>query len=149
MHPLPHRYDVLARGGPTGNLSVEAANLPSLAVTAPAQFGGPGNVWSPEDLLVASVASCFILTFDTLAELSHLPWIELACPTEATLEMADGKRRFTRFFLRPTLKLPKGADPRKAEHLLHQAEERCLITASLSSSVNLSASIEFADTPAP
>lgn len=147
MHPLPHRYDVVARGGPTGLLSIEATNLPTLEATAPAQFGGPGNVWSPEDLLVASVASCFILTFDTLAELSRLPWIEISCPTEAILEMADGKRKFTRFTLRPTLKLPRGADPKKAEHLLHKAEERCLITASLSSSVSLSATIEFGDAP--
>ncbi|MGD9895863.1 MAG: OsmC family protein [Candidatus Methylacidiphilaceae bacterium] len=147
MHPLPHRYEVIARGGPSGNLSVEAKNLPTLAVTAPAQFGGPGNVWSPEDLLAASVASCFILTFDTLAELSHLPWLEITCPAEGLLEMSDGKRRFTRFLLRPTLKLPKGGDPKKAEHLLHKAEERCLITASLTSSVTLSASIEFADSP--
>lgn len=145
MHPLPHRYSVVARGGPTGNLFVEAAGLPTLEVTTPAQFGGPGNIWSPEDLLVASVASCFILTFDTIAELSHLPWIAITCPTEATLEMADGKRRFTRFLLHPTLKLPTGTDPKKAEHLLHKAEERCLITASLSNSVSLSASIEFAD----
>ena len=102
MQPLPHRYDVVARGGPTGNLLVESENLPTLEATAPAQFGGPGNVWSPEDLLVASVASCFILTFDTLAEFAHLPWIEIRCPTEAILEMADGKRRFTRFFMRPS-----------------------------------------------
>ncbi|QSR84591.1 OsmC family protein [Methylacidimicrobium sp. B4] len=145
MHPLPHRYDVVARGGPTGLLSIEAANLPTLEATAPPQFGGPGNVWSPEALLVAAVASCFILTFDTIAELSRLPWIEIACPTEGILELADGKRRFTRFFLRPTLQLPKGADAKKAEHLLHKAEEHCLITASLSSSVSLSASLEFAD----
>ncbi|VVM07540.1 hypothetical protein MAMC_01681 [Methylacidimicrobium cyclopophantes] len=145
MHPLPHRYEVVARGGPTGNLSVAGANLPSLEVTAPAQFGGPGNVWSPEELLTASVASCFLLTFDTLAEFARLPWIELSCPTEAILEMADGKRRFTRFSLRPTLKLPRGADAQKAEHLLRKAEERCLVTASLSGAVTLSASIEFAD----
>lgn len=148
VQPLPHRYDVVARGGPTGLLSIAAKNLPTLAAAAPAPFGGPGNVWSPEDLLVASVASCFILTFDTIAELSRLPWIEIVCPAEGILEMADGKRRFTRFYLRPTLKLPKGADAGKAEQLLRKAEERCLITASLSGGVSLAASIEFAEDPA-
>jgi organic hydroperoxide reductase OsmC/OhrA len=31
------------------------------------QLGGPGGQWSPETLLVAAAAECFILTFRAVA----------------------------------------------------------------------------------
>jgi hypothetical protein len=34
---------------------------------APAEFGGPGDQWSPESLLAGAIASCFALTFRFVA----------------------------------------------------------------------------------
>ena len=48
--------------------SVSSPDKPDLTVATPPEFkGGVPGVWSPEDLLVASVASCFAVTLIAVA----------------------------------------------------------------------------------
>jgi organic hydroperoxide reductase OsmC/OhrA len=63
MYPLPHQYRAHADGGPGGIVQLGADALPGLETTAPPEFDGPGGYWSPETLLVGSIANCYILTF--------------------------------------------------------------------------------------
>lgn len=48
--------------------SVRARGNPELTVAAPPEFGGPEGVWSPEQLLAASIGSCLLSTFLAFAE---------------------------------------------------------------------------------
>jgi len=41
--------------------------LPDLRLEAPSDFGGPGDAWSPEHLLLVAVQSCFLLTLRAVA----------------------------------------------------------------------------------
>ena len=70
MEELPHHYIVSSSASSEGSVLVEAVGLPSLETAPPAEFGGPGDKWSPESLLVAAVADCFILTFRAIARAS-------------------------------------------------------------------------------
>ena len=56
MEHLPHRYKVGASADTEGSVTISSDMLPSLTTAPPRQFGGPGNQWSPETLLVAAVA---------------------------------------------------------------------------------------------
>jgi organic hydroperoxide reductase OsmC/OhrA len=40
---------------------------PALRVATPPEFGGPTDAWSPLELFVASIGSCYMSTFLTLA----------------------------------------------------------------------------------
>jgi organic hydroperoxide reductase OsmC/OhrA len=131
MHPYPHLYTVCADGGATGSVSVNATGLPQIDTAPPVQFDGPGGTWSPETLLYAAVADCFILTFRALARASKCNWSELTCQVEGVLDRVDGIAQFTRFATRATLKLAEGADVNIAHTLLEKAEDRCLIANSL------------------
>ena len=62
MHPYPHVYTVRATADPEGDVPVDSAGLPTLTTAPPAEFDGPGDRWSPETLLVAAVADCFLLS---------------------------------------------------------------------------------------
>jgi organic hydroperoxide reductase OsmC/OhrA len=54
--------------------SVSSSGKPELEVATPPEFkGGLAGVWSPEDLLVASVASCFSVTLVAVLERRDLP----------------------------------------------------------------------------
>src|SRR5919198_6646339 len=55
-----------------------AFDKPDLRIATPPQFrrGVPG-VWSPEELLVAAVASCFALTLAAVAERMEVPLLAL------------------------------------------------------------------------
>ncbi|MGB5324481.1 MAG: hypothetical protein WBN40_03520 [Pseudomonadales bacterium] len=60
MEPLPHSYRVTVHGEPGNVLVVRAQNLPELQVAPPLQFDGPGDRWSPEELLMAPIVNCFV-----------------------------------------------------------------------------------------
>ena len=142
MHPYPHTYVVEASARPTDDVTISSTRLPDLATAPPAEFDGPGDRWSPETLLCASVANCFILTFRSHARASKLEWAGLECRTEAVLENVGGVPQFTRFRTHATLKIPAGADAVKARMLLQKAEDRCLVTNSLKGERHLDAAIE-------
>src|SRR5215510_9017244 len=127
MHPYPHLYKVSASGAATGSIAVSAAGLPTLETAPPPEFDGPGGVWSPETLLCASVADCFILTFRAVSRAARFEWQKLECQVEGTLERADGVSKFTRFVTRAELTVPAGTDVAKAQTLLEKAEHGCLI----------------------
>jgi organic hydroperoxide reductase OsmC/OhrA len=141
MHPYPHLYKTSAVADPDSVVRICSPGLEDISTTAPPEFGGPEGSWSPETLLVASVADCFILSFRAIARASKLEWLELSCAADGYLDRVDNVTRFTRFDLQARLKLPEGADHRKAERVLHMSEKNCLITNSLSSEVNLETEI--------
>jgi hypothetical protein len=50
MQALPHQYYAKATGKPDVYLDVSVTNLADIIVAPPAQFGGPGDEWSPEKI---------------------------------------------------------------------------------------------------
>jgi organic hydroperoxide reductase OsmC/OhrA len=131
MHPYPHLYTVQASATPTGDVPVSSTGLPSLATAPPAEFDGPGDRWSPETLLVAALADCFLLSFRGVARANKFDWHALECSVEGKLERVEGKTHFTHYVVRATLRVPAGADEAKARQLLERAEHVCLISNSL------------------
>ncbi len=144
MQDLPHHYQVSAQAGPEGDVALDSDGVPTMASAPPVEFGGPGGRWSPESLLVAAVADCFVLSFRAIARASRLPWTALQCDVEGTLARADGKTKFTEFAVRATLKVPLDVDQDKARTLMAKAEAGCLITNSLSATTHLTAVVEVA-----
>ncbi|MEO8061580.1 MAG: OsmC family protein [Pseudomonadota bacterium] len=131
MHPYPHLYRASASGAPAGSVIVSSPQLPNLETAPPPEFDGPGGIWSPESLLCAAVADCFILTFRAVSRASKLEWLKLECRVEGVLERVDGISQFTRYTTLATLQVPPDADTAKARALLERAEHGCLISNSL------------------
>jgi len=142
MHPFPHRYAVVADATPEGEITLAADDLQALRSAAPVEFDGPGRLWSPEHLIVAAVADCFVLTFQGIVRKSRLPWISVTCKVAGTLERIDNVTRFTAFDIRPHLYLPDDIHIEQARRILVRAEETCLITRSLNAAINLHSRIE-------
>jgi organic hydroperoxide reductase OsmC/OhrA len=141
MQAYPHRYEVNAAADAEGNVLVRSQGLPTLTTAPPPQFGGAGGQWSPETLLVAAAADCFILTFRAIASASKLPWRRFSCDAEGVLDRSDGIVRFTTLHLRAHLVVPTGVDTDRARHLLEKAEASCLVTNSLAFRPTLAAEI--------
>jgi peroxiredoxin-like protein len=131
MQAYPHHYEVQGLTETEGHVVVRSQGLPTLATAAPAQFGGPGDQWSPETLLVAAVSGCFILTFRAIAAGSKLAWRRLECDAEGVLDRSDGVVRFTELHLRARLVIPAGGDAERAKRLAEKAEKTCLVSNSL------------------
>ena len=137
MKPLPHRYEVRIAGGPLGHATLASPGVPDLATAAPADFGGPGDAWSPEQLLVAAVEACFLLTFRAIAQASRIEFTSLAVEGAGSADRAEGGIRFTEIVLRPRLALPAGTDSIRVHRALEKAEKTCLVSASLSTPIRL------------
>lgn len=141
MHPYPHVYEASASSGPAGSVAVTSPRLEALSTAPPAEFGGPGDQWSPETLLVASVANCFVLTLRALARPANLSWLRLSCRVEGVLERVEGETRFTRFVTYATLTVPNSTDEAAARNVLERAERSCLIANSLKGDRRLEAEV--------
>ena len=86
MQDFPHHYAVSATAEVGANVRLDSPGLEQLESAGPAEFGGPGDLWSPETLLVAAVADCYILSFRAIARASKLDWISLRCDVVGDLE---------------------------------------------------------------
>jgi len=137
MHPLPHQYTVDARAGATGSVQLCGDGLPAIMCAPPAQFGGPGDQWSPEDLLIGAVADCFVLSFRAIARASKLEWSHLECRVDGTLDRVEGVTRFVGMTVHARLTAPAGTSRDKAERLLAKAENSCLVSNSLACEIGL------------
>jgi organic hydroperoxide reductase OsmC/OhrA len=144
MQDLPHQYLVSADAKSNGNVVLSSDDVADLVSAPPAQFGGPGDQWSPESLLVAAVADCFILSFRAIARASRLEWDSLRCSVDGTLDRVERVTQFTGFNVSATLHVPSGTDEAKAQRLLEKAEHACLITNSLKAEPHLETSVHVA-----
>ncbi len=141
MQDLPHLYTVSATAEPDMNVKLAAAGLPDLETAAPPEFGGPGDVWSPETLLVGAVTDCFILSFRAIARTARLDWTSLTCSAEGTLEKIEKLTQFTGFKVTAKLTVPAGTNEAKARTILEKAEKYCLITNSMKAESHLEAEV--------
>ena len=141
MLGYPHKYLATANGGDEGDVVVSGEGLPDLKTQSPPQFGGPEGVWSPEVMLSAAVANCFILTFRAIARASKFEWTSIECDVEGVLDRPERTTFFTAFNIHAVLHLPTDAKTELAQRLMEKAEHVCLITASLKSEIVLTTEI--------
>lgn len=145
MHQFPHTYSVSANASTDSLVTLSADGVESISSAPPVEFDGPGDQWSPESLLVAAVADCFILSFRAIARASRLDWSDLSCDVDGSLEKSSGGPRFTGFAVKARLTINDSNDADKAEKLLQKAEQACLITNSLIADSHLVAEVLVAD----
>ena len=89
MQDFPHHYRTSASARHDSNVDLTSPGLPNLPAAAPAEFGGPGDHWSPETLLAAAVASCFKLSFKAIARAAKFEWVSIRCDVVAVLDLVD------------------------------------------------------------
>jgi len=109
-----------------------APGKPELEVATPPEFrGGIEGVWSPEDLLVASTASCFAVTLTAVAEAFGLPlWGLDVHGVGHVRRRENGRFAFVEIELAVELETVPGRED-EARVAVERAEQLCLIAAAL------------------
>jgi organic hydroperoxide reductase OsmC/OhrA len=102
----------------------------AIEVTPPPVFRGTDpTTWSPEDFFVAAAASCLAVTFTGLAERAGLEYGSFTVDGDGVCgRRDDGRFGFTRLQL--TFRI-EADDAAEARRLVEQAEDNCLVSASL------------------
>jgi organic hydroperoxide reductase OsmC/OhrA len=120
---------------------------------APPQFGGLEGRWSPEDLLLCAVASCFTTTFRALADYSKLEFTDLEVEVEGRVRKAESGYEFAGILIRPTVTISNLEQRLRADWLLEKAKRLCLVARALvtqlrfESRVQVVTGVEASETP--
>jgi organic hydroperoxide reductase OsmC/OhrA len=95
-------------------------------------FKGDKSRYSPEDLLLSSVAACHMLWYLHLCSVASVVITAYEDKAEGTMvETSDGGGYFTQVILKPLITLKDGAMQAKADALHHEANKLCFIANSV------------------
>jgi peroxiredoxin-like protein len=128
---------------------LDAAGLPSVAIGAPPEFNGREGNWSPEQLLVASVNSCYVLTLLAIAENSKIGLVSLTSSAKGKLEKVSGAGyQITEITIKPKIIAASAKDVERVSRVVEKAKQNCFISNSIKSSITLAPEIFHQQTPA-
>jgi organic hydroperoxide reductase OsmC/OhrA len=120
-------------GGFARDHEITAPGRPPIAGSSDPAFRGDPGRYSPEELLVASLAACHMLWYLHLCADAGIVVTGYVDPAGGTMvETATGDGHFTEVVLRPRVEVRPGSDLGKAERLHELAHRRCFIARSVS-----------------
>lgn len=126
-------------------LTVAEGIQPSIHFSAPPEFQGQGGVWTPEHLLAASVAGCFISTFSAIADLSKMQFASLDLDAEAVLRKGEKGWNFTQIVVHPRLRIVREEDRERANRLLDKVEKNCFVACALAIPIEIKPEVILAE----
>ena len=145
-----HTYEVRARSTRLRSGVVASDRVPEpIRFSAPPEFFGEPQVWTPEHFFVAALVSCYVSTFSGIANASKFSFESLEVDAEGTIEKDAGGWRFTEVRLHPFVKIAREHDRERAGQLLEKAERTCLIARSISAKVTLVPIVKVVPDQAP
>lgn len=134
-----HTYEVNLKWTGTRKGLLSSPVLPqTIEVATPPEFPkGIAGIWSPEHLFAASINSCLMTTFISIAENSKFEYSSFECKSICNVDLVDGKYAVTEIILRPKVVIHFSQKPEKAIHLLEMSEKACLISNSVKTTIRL------------
>jgi organic hydroperoxide reductase OsmC/OhrA len=109
----------------------------SIDGSADPSYRGDPSLVNPEELFVASVAACHMLTYIAFAVRARMDVHSYVDECEGVMQMVDGRMKITDVILRPTIVLGPGADLDKAISLHDQAHDQCFIANSVTCDIKV------------
>ena len=120
------------------DLQLISGMLPAIAAGAPPEFGGHDGLWTPEHLFVASLNSCYMLTFLAIAEFSKIPIVSFSSSAKGKLEkVADGKYQITEISVKPRVVIASVQELARMPRILEKAKENCFVSNSIKATIKI------------
>lgn len=115
------------------NHHVEIEGKADLALSADPIFRGDGARPNPEDLFVAALSSCHLLSYLALCARNKINVIAYEDNASGIMSVRpDGSGKFDEVTLRPVVTVASGKDERRAMELHDEAHQQCFIASSVS-----------------
>jgi organic hydroperoxide reductase OsmC/OhrA len=144
---MPHDFSVTLRwhntspserelGGEYSHESVVTVpKHAALVASAATAFGGDDRLWNPEELLMAALAQCHMLSFLYAANQAGVEILDYVDEVEGQMEYKGGAGAMTSVTLRPHVVTE--ATPEIIERLHEEAKVMCVMRASMNFPINL------------
>jgi organic hydroperoxide reductase OsmC/OhrA len=115
------------------NHHVEIDGKPDLELSADPIFRGDATRPNPEDLFVAALSSCHLLSYLALCTRSKINILAYEDNASGIMTIRpDGSGKFDEVTLRPVVTIARGQDERRAMELHDEAHQQCFIASSVS-----------------
>ena len=110
---------------------VRAEGKHDISGSADRAFHGDAERWNPEELLIAALSQCHLLSYLHVAASNGIVVTGYTDAAIGTMEQtADGGGHFVSATLRPVVTISSG-DPARALELHHEASRKCFIANSV------------------
>ena len=116
------------------DVTLRVPGKPDLLGSADRPFRGDPSRWNPEDLLLAALSQCHLLSYLHVAVVHGLVVTGYRDAATGTMQQQGIGGRFTEVVLRPEVTLAAGTDEaavERARALHHDASQACFIAASV------------------
>jgi organic hydroperoxide reductase OsmC/OhrA len=125
-YPLNFHTEVKSASGINTTFEGVVENYPAVVCAIPPSFDGPGGGYSPEDLYIMAISSCFIATFKVFAEKSGLIFNEIHANASLIIDRNElGIPELQKVDLIFTLSGVE--DQEKANTIFAESEKFCLV----------------------
>jgi organic hydroperoxide reductase OsmC/OhrA len=118
---------------------------PVMRGSADPVFRGDASLYNPEELLVASLSSCHLLSYLAVCARAGVHVVAYEDNAAGVMTVKDGAVRFTDVLLRLQVTVAKGTDIEKARALHDKAHDECYIANSVNFPVRHEVTIIVAD----
>ena len=118
---------------------------PEILSSSDPAFRGDASRYNPEELLVAALSSCHMLSYLHLCAVNNIVVTGYQDAAWGLMEEnPDGSAQFVRVELKPMVRIAAGSDSAKAKALHEKAHHLCFIARSVNFPVEVAAQIEEA-----
>ena len=114
---------------------------PDIMVACPPEFGGHPNIWSPEDIFLASVEICTMTTLLWFTNKENIILKSYSSVASGMVELSGGVFQFSSITVKIKVCVSSKDDSSRVERLFKKVERACLITNSITTNVHIESEI--------
>ncbi len=124
--------------------ALSAPGKPDIVVSTPPELKGPEGNWTPENLYIASIESCLMLTYLAYCRSRQVELSSYTSAAEGVLEPVSGVQVISKVTVRPKIVVKTEAHLAQAKEIAGFVHEKCFISNSVESDVIVEPEISVA-----
>jgi organic hydroperoxide reductase OsmC/OhrA len=128
----------------TRDLLIDPEGKPPILGSASSRYLGDDSRYNPEDLMLASLAECHLLTYLALTAKAGIQLAGLVVSARGALGKVEGKIRFAWATVSPVTTVLDAAQLERARSLHEQAHQECFMSNSVNFPVTVEATLSVA-----
>ena len=143
MKGEPVRYNYATQLEWTGEKKgvLRSKGKPDITVACPPEFGGHPNIWSPEDIFLASVEICTMTTLLWFTNKEHITLKSYESVASGTVELIGGVFQFSSITVKLDICVSSEDDRIRVGRMIKKVERACLVTNSITTNINIESEI--------
>lgn len=125
-YPLQFKSTMKSHSGINTLFEGSSEEYSPITCAVPKEFGGKGGGYSPEDLYIMAISSCFIATFKVFAEKANFVFSEICADANLVIDRnPKGVPELQKVDI--IITLSGVSDQSKAKIILAESEKFCLV----------------------